>query len=603
MPSIFKEFGDSLLQSVASLAEATSTSVIDVISIPIATCLTIYFLVKGYLIAFGRIDSPLSDFILTSAKIVLVLYFGLNATNYVSLVIPLVRGFEEMLTGTISLMGTNVSLVNAWDAIDNLWFSLMKAYDTAQSMTANLSVVSDFGVFASLTVMALVLLLVSVLLTLSAVGTLALNELSLTIALAFGPFFLCTLLFPITRNWFDGWMRTIIGLVFTSILLCTVLLILSVIFAGNIQDMTTVLEAFSNNMDQSLSMLWIPFAKFAVIAMVAKQLLECTPSLASAITGGTNLAAFNIAGTVSNALMTSRLLSSSRFGRAVMMATAAGATGAATGGAGFAAAAIPAGVAGVIPASTAKHGAAWAAQKVMPFLSTVAVGSGDSLTKNFGFADSSDSTVRQNVQKAQRMAEQMPVPGTVGATGPATVPVATAFSSMVGGAVQTGSVQPATTPISQTITPIVPPVVASTVAHAEPQSTVSNETPQGVPTADAVAGSTVSQSERTIAQTTPITTIGSVFSSVDPTRQSTVEQPTQTSASTLTPTTSTVSGPATVEHTVAADPPTTVQTAPDLRTTSRESILNSAVATTETPEETIARLNEATVREILRRNS
>lgn len=68
----FASFGEEVLSAISSFASQASSALIDEIRIPLLTCLTIYFLIKGYLITYGRIDSPLSDFILTAGKILLV---------------------------------------------------------------------------------------------------------------------------------------------------------------------------------------------------------------------------------------------------------------------------------------------------------------------------------------------------------------------------------------------------------------------------------------------------------------------------------------------------------------------------------------------------
>lgn len=101
----FASFGEEVLNAISSFASQASSALIDEIRIPLLTCLTIYFLIKGYLITYGRIDSPLSDFVLMAGKILLVTYFGLNALNYVNDVIPAIRGLENMLVGILRLPG------------------------------------------------------------------------------------------------------------------------------------------------------------------------------------------------------------------------------------------------------------------------------------------------------------------------------------------------------------------------------------------------------------------------------------------------------------------------------------------------------------------
>lgn len=169
----FASFGEEVLNAISSFASQASSALIDEIRIPLLTCLTIYFLIKGYLITYGRIDSPLSDFVLTAGKILLVTYFGLNALNYVNDVIPAIRGLENMLVGILRLPGAgNVDTQGAWTAIDDMWKQLMLVTNVALSTAGKVSVVSAFGTWLSLFFLGLLMAAISVALTFAATGVL-----------------------------------------------------------------------------------------------------------------------------------------------------------------------------------------------------------------------------------------------------------------------------------------------------------------------------------------------------------------------------------------------------------------------------------------------
>ena len=286
----FASFGEEVLNAISNFASQASTALIDEIRIPLLTCLTIYFLIKGYLITYGRIDSPLSDFILTAGKILLVTYFGLNALNYVNDVIPAIRGLENMLVGILRLPGAgNVDTQGAWTAIDDMWKQLMLVTNVALSTAGKVSVVSAFGTWFSLFFLGLLMAAISVALTFAATGVLIINEISLTLALAFGPLFICCLMFPAVRSWFDGWIKAVVTYVFCSVLVAAVILLVTNIFHSFATDLLNSLRTYESG--RPLISVWLPVLKFTVLGLALTSLVKLIPSIAAAIVGGVALQA------------------------------------------------------------------------------------------------------------------------------------------------------------------------------------------------------------------------------------------------------------------------------------------------------------------------
>ena len=286
----FASFGEEVLNAISSFASQASSALIDEIRIPLLTCLTIYFLIKGYLITYGRIESPLSDFILTSGKILLVTYFGLNALNYVNDVIPAIRGLENMLVGILRLPGAgSVDTQGAWTAIDDMWKQLMLVTNVALSTAGKVSVVSAFGTWLSLFFLGLLMAAISVALTFAATGVLIINEISLTLALAFGPLFICCLMFPAVRSWFDGWIKAVVTYVFCSVLVAAVILLVTNIFHSFATDLLNSLRAYESG--RPLISVWLPVLKFSVLGLALTSLVKLIPSIAAAIVGGVALQA------------------------------------------------------------------------------------------------------------------------------------------------------------------------------------------------------------------------------------------------------------------------------------------------------------------------
>lgn len=286
----FASFGEEVLNAISNFASQASTALIDEIRIPLLTCLTIYFLIKGYLITYGRIDSPLSDFVLTAGKILLVTYFGLNALNYVNDVIPAIRGLENMLVSILRLPGAgSADTQGAWTAIDDMWKQLMLVTNVALSTAGKVSVVSAFGTWLSLFFLGLLMAAISVALTFAATGVLIINEISLTLALAFGPLFICCLMFPAVRSWFDGWIKAVVTYVFCSVLVAAVILLVTNIFHSFATDLLNALRSYESG--RPLISVWLPVLKFSVLGLALTSLVKLIPSIAAAIVGGVALQA------------------------------------------------------------------------------------------------------------------------------------------------------------------------------------------------------------------------------------------------------------------------------------------------------------------------
>lgn len=289
----FQSFGEEVLNTISDFATQASTALIDEIRIPLLTCLTIYFLIKGYLITYGRIESPLSDFILTAGKILLVTYFGLNALNYVNDVIPAIRGLESMLVNVLRLPGSpDITTQGAWGAIDRMWAELMIVNDKALAIAGKVSVMSSFGTWFALFLLGVLMSIISVALTFAATGVLIINEIALTLTLAFGPLFICCLMFPVVRSWFDGWIKAVATYLFGAVMVAAVILLVTKIFSSFSADLLTSLENYESG--RPLITVWLPVLKFIVLGLSLTSLVKLIPNIAAAVVGGVALQAVGL---------------------------------------------------------------------------------------------------------------------------------------------------------------------------------------------------------------------------------------------------------------------------------------------------------------------
>lgn len=301
MSGVFATFGEGIRSSLTNFAEAASGQIASEIAIVVYTGVLLYFMIRAYLLMTGRIEGAIPDLVTQCAKIVLIAFFALNAGNFATYVIPAVYGVENMLLGALSTAAGLADLNNCWSIVDMTWESFMKGVSAIQNIWSKLS----WGVFGdSMALIAFVLAMlvliffVSIYFMFFAVGYLMLYEIFLVMGLSFVPLFICTLMFPATRSWFDGWLRAIICWVFTLVAIAGMLCLLDGIFTTNIDELT--LAAEEAQAAKNFSTLSLKLATFSVIVLAVATVVKSIPSFASGITGGVALQAASVAGMFSS---------------------------------------------------------------------------------------------------------------------------------------------------------------------------------------------------------------------------------------------------------------------------------------------------------------
>ena len=298
---IFGSFGNEIRSALSHFAESASTGIITNISPVVYTCILLYFCVRAYQISSGRAEGVIPDLIAQCTKITLISFFALNSVNFIQYVIPAVRGVEAVLLSAVSSAVGGTSVENAWSAADSIWTVFAKGITAVQNIWNKMS----WGMFgdsvlaiAFIGVMLLILAIVSVAFMVYAVGNLLLYEIFLVMGLAFGPLFICALMFQTSRSWFDGWLRSVVCWAFTLVSIAAMLMLLQDVFTFYINEISiTAVEA---QKAQNFSSLFLKLSVFAVIALGSAVTVRGIPTFAAALTGGVALQAASIAGMLSS---------------------------------------------------------------------------------------------------------------------------------------------------------------------------------------------------------------------------------------------------------------------------------------------------------------
>lgn len=299
MAGTFETFGNQVRGTMAGFANSVSGEIISSISPIIYTGIMIYFFARAYQITTGRAEGAIPDLITQCVKIVLVAFFGLNAANFVTYVIPAVYGIENLLLNAISHGTTASDINNAWGAADQTWQTFMNGFQAIYNIWSNSSW-SVWSIGESIATSLFIILLMVLMLVVCiyfmffAVGYLLLYEIFLVMGLAFGPLFICTLMFTVTRTWFAGWLRAVVCWAFTLVAVAGTLSLINGIFAERIDQITEFAIAAEGGKDYGV--LLVNLGVFAVVVLALATVVKSIPTFAAGLTGGVALQAASVAG-------------------------------------------------------------------------------------------------------------------------------------------------------------------------------------------------------------------------------------------------------------------------------------------------------------------
>lgn len=299
MAGTFETFGNQVRNTLAGFANSVSGEIISSISPIVYTGIMLYFFVRAYQITTGRAEGAIPDLVTQCVKIVLVAFFGLNAANFVTYVIPAVYGIENLLLNAISHATTASDINNAWGAADQTWQTFMNGFQAIYNIWSNSSW-SVWSIGESIATSLFIILLMVLMLVVCiyfmffAVGYLLLYEIFLVMGLAFGPLFICTLMFTVTRTWFDGWLRAVVCWAFTLVAVAGTLSLINGIFAERIDQITEFAIAAEGGKDYGV--LLVNLGVFAVVVLALATVVKSISTFAAGLTGGVALQAASVAG-------------------------------------------------------------------------------------------------------------------------------------------------------------------------------------------------------------------------------------------------------------------------------------------------------------------
>ena len=131
-PAIFQFIGGLLDTALGSFISVTASSVITAFTLFSVGCATLYLTIMGYMIGWGYVEQPLSNFLKTCLKLVFISAFALNADMYSEWIVgglqSLQTGFAAAFAGTDSstqpdsvYQVVDSALGKGWGIAADLW--------------------------------------------------------------------------------------------------------------------------------------------------------------------------------------------------------------------------------------------------------------------------------------------------------------------------------------------------------------------------------------------------------------------------------------------------------------------------------------------------
>jgi len=284
----FEAFGNQFKGYISSFATDTSTALINNLGSVVAVGLVMFVIVRSFMMMRENNYGAIYDIIVQMLKVGFIAFLALNTGHFTSYVIKALGYFQSGLMEAVSqgvhLGGGALQISSAWGALDQLWLTFIKAFNLVWSLIGKFSWITGAPEILAMCIVTVILGLLSVYFTFSALGILLINEVSLIIFLGFGPLFLCTLMFPRTQSWFDGWIRSVITTIFTLVITTAVIMLFVKAFQGSVEDIQLAVK--NPIVTKKLGTLFLPVMNFAVLSLAAATLVKLIPAISAGLTGG-----------------------------------------------------------------------------------------------------------------------------------------------------------------------------------------------------------------------------------------------------------------------------------------------------------------------------
>lgn len=248
-----------------------STSLVTMIAPFVTTGLTLSFIIYAYLILQGAVDMPVTDFVIRSIKIAIIISIALTGGFYQSNISDIITQAPDEMA---NILVSGKKPMKAGNTIDT---SIGKAYNFASDAFDKSSIFSIEGI--SYALLGVFISMVAAALCAVGLAVILMSKVALAILAALGPLFIACLIFETTKRYFELWIGQVVNYALLLIIYSAVFGFLINIFgnyAGNAKFDGLQNIAFS-------------FGGIVAYSIVSIIILLQIPTIASSLSGGVAL--------------------------------------------------------------------------------------------------------------------------------------------------------------------------------------------------------------------------------------------------------------------------------------------------------------------------
>jgi type IV secretion system protein VirB6 len=279
--SVFTNIGQTIDNATATFVTDVAADTINTIYPWALACLTLYIVLYGYMMIFGKVDSPGTDGLIKAAKIIIVATMALNADMYLNSVVSALKGIEEGLTAAFSGSGGGPIYASLDSSLSKGLDLILQCKQKAQEAGwTEISTAIGWWINGAIIAVGFALVVV--------VGGIAImvSTFYLKILFAIGPVFVLCLMFPATARFFDQWIGYVLNHILIVALTAVVLTLGVTIYDHEISKV--IMDSDQNMLGVALELL--------VVAAILYAVTKGVMGMASALAGGLSMAVMGISG-------------------------------------------------------------------------------------------------------------------------------------------------------------------------------------------------------------------------------------------------------------------------------------------------------------------
>ncbi len=301
---LFQFIGETVDAALNTYVNVTAGNVVSTFVHTAVLMTSLYYVMNGYMMIAGRVETPFYTFMLSAGKFILIAAFALNADTYLHWVVESIRdlelGFTSAFAGTHGTAPDSVYEV-VDNALDKGWGLSADLWERAGNRSwSELSM--SFGDYIN----AILIAIATGVIGIPAGAMIVAAKAMLSLMLGVGPFFIMCLMWPVTKQFFDRWISVVIMYILKIALVAAVLSFAVKIFLA-FANPADIDSGDQSTLFTSLQLLGITF--------VMQWLLYNAYNVAGQLAGGISSAAITFGQLARNS--TNMVTAPGRFGRGV----------------------------------------------------------------------------------------------------------------------------------------------------------------------------------------------------------------------------------------------------------------------------------------------